>query len=389
MNRSEQDSSVVRKIVTVNTENELNVLKKVLQNNGGRIVKELPLVQAFLCEFPEENTVSIATRDLQDNIKIDEDIDFKLCCLSGFGFAPFMPFPKYKPVYQQPKKESTPITPGRRIDWGLTRIGAPEVWPLLTDKRVRVGIIDTGIDKSHPDLRRNLRDGISTLDSNLSFEDDYGHGTHVAGTIGASNSSGMIGINPNVDFFVVKAFDKNGSGKLSDIIEGLDWLIRRQVNVINMSFSTNETSHIFERAINYAYRRGTVLVAASGNDGGSNSVNYPAKFREVIAVSATDNKDQLADFASTGPQIDFCAPGVNINSSWINGGYAVKSGTSFAAPHITGTIADIINYYGYLSPQQIRSMMANNAVRLEKLSKIQQGAGLVELPKLIYRKEKE
>jgi len=375
-------SSRVRKIVTVEDQSQYHSLRDILKSSGGRIIKELPLVNGFLCEFPEEKAAISAVRDVSEKVKVEDDIKFKLCYLPGFFFPPFFPYgtkPQIPP--QVPKTPQAPIKTGKPVDWGLARIGAPQVWEKLKDSRVRVGIIDTGINYLHPDLSGNVRQGISTLDGHPSFMDDYGHGTHVAGIIGANGNYGALGINPYVDFYIVKAFDKKGSANLSDIIEGMDWLTRWQVDVINMSFSTNETNTTFLRAIQGIHRRGIVMVAAAGNDGGD--VNYPARLPEVIAVSAIDKNDEIAGFSSSGPEINFCAPGVDIKSTWLSNGYAVKSGTSFAAPHITGTIADLINYYGPMSPYQIRELMVGGAVTLQKLNPVQQGAGLVEIPRII------
>lgn len=392
MMNNEEKAAGIRKIVTIENKDDVKLLQEVLEASGGSIIKELPLISGFLCEFPQDNSVSLAARNLPQNIKIEEDLDFKLCCLSGFPFNFPNPFPPNQGFSSNPSKPTMPKYPakpqypdqvGGNVDWGIRRIGAPQVWSMLnSNRRVRVGIIDTGIDYQHPDLKNNFREGISTLDNHPTFYDDYGHGTHVAGTIGANSRQGMSGINPLVDFYVVKAFNKKGNGKLSDIIEGIDWLMRRQVNIINMSFSTSETNQIFERVMSLAYQQGIILVAAAGNDGPNSPVDYPARFPNVLAVSAIDSNDRLANFSCTGPEIDFCAPGVDINSTWLEGGYAVKSGTSFAAPHIAGTIADIINYYGPMHPYQIRSLMAQRAVALQALTREQQGNGLVEIPSL-------
>lgn len=373
---------MVRKIVSVEDPSQYHALRDIIKASGGRIIKELPLIDGFLCEFPLEQTALAAVRDVAGKVRVEDDIKVKLCNFPGFFFYPFFPFgPKPTPSPETPQVPQYPAKTGRPVDWGLKRIGAPQVWDKLKERRVRVGIIDTGINYQHPDLKSNIRQGVSTLDGHPSYFDDYGHGTHVAGTIGASGSVGAQGINPYTDFYIVKAFDSKGNANLSDIIEGMDWLARWQVDVINMSFSTNESNNGFLRAISGVHRRGIVMVAAAGNDGGG--VNFPARFPEVIAVSAIDRNDQIASFSSFGPEINFCAPGVDITSTWQGSGYSVKSGTSFAAPHVTGTIADLINYYGPMPPYEIREMLNAGAVTLEKLNRNQQGAGLVELPRII------
>jgi len=373
------NKNLVRKIITMHDPEDEDFLIKSLKISGGRLIKRLPLVNGYLCEFPSEADFALAVRVDNDRIEIDDDIEFRLC----WFYNPYVPISKPipKPI------PAPPIYGTDRVGWGLRRIGAPQVWEKLKRRRVRVGIIDTGIDFNHPDLTESIRGGINTIDGfpPQQFMDDYGHGTHIAGIIGATGRNArFFGINPYVDFYIVKAFDRRGKGNLSDIIEGLDWLFSNQVELINMSFSTMETNNTFRRAIQYLDGKGVVLVAAAGNDGGRNSVNYPGRFPEVIAVSATDKQDRIASFSSTGPEVNFCAPGVDIPSAWLNGQYKLKSGTSFAAPHISGIAADLLNYYGFLPPTKVKEMMASGAVKITHLGNEQQGLGIVELPRIIY-----
>lgn len=381
----------VRKIITLHDPCDEDFLIKSLQISGGKLIKKLPLVDGYLCEFPSEADFALAVRVDNDRIEVDDDIEFRLCWYPGLPFFQhlFPPYSSYAPI-NKPVIKPTPEPPlynTERVGWGLRRIGAPQVWQKLKRRRVRVGIIDTGIDYNHPDIRESIKGGINTLDgySQQQFKDDYGHGTHIAGIIGASGRNArFMGINPYVDFYIVKAFDRRGKGNLSDIIEGLDWLYSNQVEIINMSFSTMETNNTFRRAIRYLDDRGVILVAAAGNDGGSDSVNYPGRFPEVITVSATDRYDRIASFSSTGPEVNFCAPGVDIPSAWLNGAYELKSGTSFAAPHVTGIVADLLNYYGYMPPTKVKEIMVSGAAKLANLAKEQQGFGIVELPRIIY-----
>jgi subtilisin family serine protease len=380
----EKTASSVRRIVSVDSPEQMPSLREALALSGGRIIKELPLVNGYLCEFSGDAAIDLAVRDEEFKINIEEDLEFKLCVNTNYSFWPqfislfwpLLPYPQTPQKSPIPPKTAVPkktLQDGQLADWGLKRIGAPLVWDKLKERRIRVGILDTGINTKHPEIKANIIEGISTIDDIPSYEDDYGHGTHIAGTI--------MGINPYVDIYVVKAFNKSGKGKLADIIEGIDWLIRRQVNVINMSFSTSESNSTFVRVIQAAYSRGIVLVAAAGNDAGP--VNYPAKYLEVVAVSATDYQDRIAKFSCYGPEIDFCAPGVDIRSVWLNSGYAVKSGTSFAAPHITGAVADVLNYYGSMTPQQVSALMSESTTELSGLNSEQQGAGMIDLSRLI------
>lgn len=229
------------------------------------------------------------------------------------------------------------------LPWGIDRVDAELVWPLgNTGDPVKVGVIDTGISSSHPDLKANLKGGVNTINSRFSSNDDNGHGSHVAGIISAVNDgSGVVGAAPAADLYAIKVLRSNGSGYLSDIIEGIDWAIARGMDVINMSLGTTSNVQSFRDAVIRAYNAGIVIVAAAGNNGGA--VNYPGAYPEVIAVSATDASNALASWSSRGPEVDLAAPGVSIYSTYKNKTYATLSGTSMAAPHVAGAAALLLN----------------------------------------------
>ncbi|SFR18261.1 Subtilase family protein [Desulfoscipio geothermicus DSM 3669] len=163
--------------------------------------------------------------------------------------------------------------------------------------------MDTGIDLSHPDLLANIKGGYNAIKPNKSPADDNGHGTHVAGIIAAVNDNiGVVGVAPQAELYAVKVLSANGSGYLSDIIEGLEWCITNNMQVINMSLGTSSEVQSFHDAVIKVYNAGIVMVAAAGNSGpGDNTVEYPAKYEEVIAVSATSDNDAIASFSSRGP----------------------------------------------------------------------------------------
>lgn len=163
----------------------------------------------------------------------------------------------------------------------------------------------------------------------------------MAGIIGAiDNTIGVIGVGPQIDLYAVKVLDRNGSGYLSDVIEGLDWAIQNKMQVVNMSLGTASNVLSFREAVQRVYQAGIVQVAAAGNSGGA--VSYPAAYPEVIAVSATDQNDVIASWSSRGPEVDLAAPGVNIYSTYKGQTYKTLSGTSMAAPHVTGTAALVL-----------------------------------------------
>ncbi len=136
------------------------------------------------------------------------------------------------------------------IPWGVQEIQAPQAWSSTTGHRIKVGVIDTGVDFSHPDLRQSLARGINLLNRGALPHDDNGHGTHIAGTIAAANQlHGMIGVAPRPTIYPVKAFDQNGSAFVSDIILGIEWCVRNRMDVINMSFGMKTRSKSLLNAV--------------------------------------------------------------------------------------------------------------------------------------------
>lgn len=229
------------------------------------------------------------------------------------------------------------------LPWGVDRVDAELVWLSgNTADPIKVGVIDTGISSKHPDLKANIKGGVNTINPRKSWNDDNGHGSHVAGTIAAlDNDVGVIGVGSSVDLYAVKVLGASGSGYLSDVIEGIQWAVASNMQVINMSLGTSVDVQSLHDAVIAAQNAGVVTVAAAGNSGGS--VIFPAAYPEAIAVSATDNNNAIASWSSRGPEVDLSAPGVSIYSTYKGTGYATLSGTSMAAPHVTGSVALVLN----------------------------------------------
>jgi subtilisin family serine protease len=276
--------------------------------------------------------------------------------------------------------------PSQTLTWNIDRVDAEISWAISTGDPVKVGVIDTGIDLKHPDLQANIKGGYNAINPLKSPNDDNGHGTHVAGIIAALNNTiGVIGVGPNIDLYAIKVLNANGSGYLSDVIEGLDWAVANGMQVVNMSLGTSQDVQSFHDAIVSAYNAGVTIVAAAGNSGGT--VSYPAAYPEVIAVSATDQNNQIASFSSRGPEVDLAAPGVNIYSTYKGQSYATLSGTSMAAPHVTGAAALIIdtkkcdlNLDGICTPSEVQQRLEQTAIDLGTPGKDNlYGSGLVNV----------
>jgi minor extracellular protease Epr len=246
------------------------------------------------------------------------------------------------------------------IEWGIAKVEAPKAWMAgYTGAGVKVGIIDTGI-APHDDLI--IAGGANFVDSASSYVDDNGHGTHVAGTVAAlDNGIGVIGVAPGAHLYAIKVLDSSGSGYLSDIIEGIDFAISEQLDIINMSLGTSSDSPALHTAVDAAYNSGILVVASAGNSGKRvitmDNVGYPAKYESAIAVAATDINNNRATFSSTGPAVEVAAPGVSVRSTYLNNGFATMSGTSMAAPHVSGHLALMIQAFPDKTPLEIRALL--------------------------------
>lgn len=280
-------------------------------------------------------------------------------------------------ILGKPVVPPTP-SPAEVIPWGIRAINADQT--TYYGNGIKVGILDTGIDSSHPDLKDNVKGGKNFINPRKSAMDDNGHGTHVAGTVAAiDNEIGVIGVGTQIRLYSLKALDATGSGNVSNIIAALDWAIANHLDVVNMSLGTNTDSTIFKTAIKKAADSGLIMVAAAGNDGAD--VDYPAAYDGVMAVAAVDSSTTIAYFSSPGAQVDISAPGVAVLSTIPGGKYATYSGTSMAAPHVTGTVALVIQAHranglptGYVD---IRNSITSNATPLGAANNY--GAGLVNV----------
>jgi subtilisin family serine protease len=247
---------------------------------------------------------------------------------------------------------------GPSIPWGVRQIKSPEAWKETRGSRIRIGVIDTGIDYLHPDLRGRISRGINLLHRSLLPADDNGHGTHISGTIAASNQdSGLVGVAPHAVIHPVKAFDQNGTAYVSDIVLGIDWCVRNRMHIINMSFGMKNRSRSMHDAVRNANKMGIVVVASSGNEGKTSSIDYPARFSQVISVGATAAHKKIAPFSNRGRSIDLYAPGEKIKSTWLQHKYMELSGTSMATSHVSGVIALMLAVKPGLTPSEIKSLL--------------------------------
>lgn len=242
---------------------------------------------------------------------------------------------------------------------------------------IKVAVFDTGIS-AHEDL--NIVDGVSFVESEDTYDDLNGHGTHIAGIISAEdNEIGVAGIAPDVSLYAVKVLDEFGTGNYSNVIEGIYWAIDNDIDIINMSLGGTGNSKALQEAIQTAISSGIIIVAAAGNNGSDEGeITYPAKYPEVIAVGAIDKNYNLANFSSHGSELNIVAPGVDIVSTYYDDGYSYMSGTSMAAPHVAGVLA-ILEESTNLSNDEIIDLMYESATNLG--DSIFYGHGVVNVAK--------
>lgn len=291
----------------------------------------------------------------------------------------------------------TPNDPRFSQLWGMQKIEAPAAWDIQTgSKSVVVGVIDTGTDYDHDDLKANIwenpgesgggKENNNVDDDGNGFVDDFrgwdfvngdndpfddnDHGTHTSGTVGAvgNNSVGVVGVNWNVSIMPLKFLASNGSGTTDDAVEAIIYATDMGAKVLSNSWGGGGRSQALEDAIVYAKDHGVLFVAAAGNDFSNNdsAPTYPANYDvdNIISVAASTESDNLAGFSNFGIEtVDLAAPGNNILSTIPQGRYDSFSGTSMATPHVGGAAALIWAHFPSLTMQQVKTRILGSVDR--------------------------
>ncbi len=236
--------------------------------------------------------------------------------------------------------ESVTIALAETVDWGLSNYQIPQQWRDTRGQGVRVAVLDTGVEEQHPDLKDSIDEARDFTGSMFGPSDRAGHGTHVAGTIGARrNQTGVIGVAPECRLLIGKVLGDDGSGRDDQVAAGIDWACDSGADILSMSLGSPQPSAAIAAAIQRAVAKGKFVICAAGNSGRPNSVDYPAKLPETVAVGAVDRHGRVARFSSQGDEVDICAPGEDVLSTYLNGSYAKLSGTSMATPFVSGVVA--------------------------------------------------
>ncbi|MDQ1645765.1 MAG: hypothetical protein QOJ50_1949, partial [Cryptosporangiaceae bacterium] len=289
------------------------------------------------------------------------------------------------------------------LDKSVPQIGAPVAWQAgYTGTGSTVAVLDTGIDTTHPDLAGLVTEAknFSTADSVADF---YGHGTHVASTIagsGAASQGRFKGVAPGAKLLNVKVLDDSGNGTDSQIIAGMEWAVAHGARVVNMSLGgqfAGDPGDALSQAVNrLSASSGALFVVAAGNSGpADDTIGSPATADAALAVGAVDGDNHLATFSSRGPRLrddavkpEITAPGVDIAAAYANMGntdspYLVLSGTSMAAPHVSGAAAILAQQHPDWPGARLKAALTGSAAPTPSLTVNQQGAGRVDVARAV------
>lgn len=279
---------------------------------GGTVVESIDALNTVVIEVDDEQNVTTS------EIVVTNEPDY---------FVSSLDFPPNDPFFDG--------------QWGLNTIAAPNGWEALPDDAptITVAVIDSGIC-DHLDLTGRVLDGYDFLEDDTTPQDAFGHGCAVASIIASNidNGLGIAGVAPNAQIMPLRILDAAGLGTYSDLAAALVYATDNGAQIINLSLGGVNSSTLLQGAVNYALQRGVTVIAAVGNTG-TEGVLYPAKYDGVIGVGAIDPEQNVSSFSTTGPEVDILAPGRDILTLQLDGGYALQSGTSFAAPHVAGIAA--------------------------------------------------
>lgn len=261
------------------------------------------------------------------------------------------------------------------ISWGIDAVRAFAVRDIARGQGIKVAIVDTGIDATHPDLAANIRGGYDFVDRDDTPQDGAGHGTHVAGIIAAAdNTEGVLGVAPLAELYALRVLNDSGEGTTSAEIEAVEWAIANGMNIVNLSLGSSTPSDLEREVFEKASDAGILAIAASGNAGAS-SVAYPAAYPSVTAVSAVDRALRLASFSNIGDEVDLAAPGVRIRSTVPTGTglfveVATANGLRFEATTIEhsalGSVSGHFVYCGLGRAEDIPSGVSGNIALIRR-----------------------
>jgi subtilisin family serine protease len=335
------DSVPGRLLVGFRREADRAAAQRVLLAHRASVRREFPALGVSAIDVPEETS------------------DAAVASLRRSGAVEFVERDYYAHTAADPND------PSYLAQWHLPKIGSPLAWSLSTgSSAVIVAVIDSGVYPHHPDLVSKLVPGWNFIKGSSDTSDDLGHGTAVAGAVAAAtnNGIGVAGVNWAARIMPLVAADENDFAAYSDIAAAIQYAVDHGVRVINISIGGTNPSTALQKAVDYAWSRGSLVFASAMNQAVSRPY-YPAACQHAIAVSATDSNDRLASFSNYGSWITLSAPGTGILSTADGGGYSFWNGTSFASPIAAGVAALVLSVNPELTNQQVLDILERTADR--------------------------
>jgi len=333
-----------RIIIGLNDAHQIDWLYEMSRRQGLRILRVDEKLRIAVVEIP-----AITASRMQAQVSENADVRY----VETDGRVSMVVSPN-DPDYNDPS-----------LVYGPQLMRAPQAWDTsMGDPNIIIGILDTGIDASHPEFSGRILPGYDFVNNDSDPADDHGHGTHVSGiaAAGINNSIGMAGIAGQASLLPIKVLDNTGNGWWSNVATGMIWAVDHGARVINLSLGGTVDSTALRDAVSYATARNVVIVVAAGNNS-TDAPFYPAVYDNVMAVGAVTPFGVWASYSNYGPNVDVVAPGSTVYSTeWAGTGrsYGFRSGTSMASPHVAGLAALILSVNPNLSESEVRRLITYN-----------------------------
>lgn len=341
-------------------------IKRMCENHGAYVVKEIPRIKVKLLRLPEHAVASVKAA-LENNPNI-EFVEYNFIAESFI----------------------TPNDPHYPNQWHLPRIFAHDGWDICTGSTEPIiAIIDSGIDSDHPELAAKLVEGYNFISNNTNTDDVQGHGTATASIAAAitNNGIGVAGVAWGNNIMPLLVLGTDGRGTYADMIEAVIFAADNGAKVINMSLGGGDYSYSMQLAVNHAWDSGAIIIASAGN-GGDIWPNYPASLRYVMSVSATDSFDNIASFSSFGNRVDITAPGVGIYTATRDNNYVSWNGTSLSCPMVSGLAGLIWSIDPNLTNAQVTALIEQSADDLGDIGHDQYfGHGIINVYNTLVKAE--
>ncbi len=334
-----------RIVIGYNEGADLDTILARATGQGARLIRHDPVLRMLIMDWPSSTTSLPMTLRQQQGVRyVEED---------ALVFAAFTP---NDPAYNNPSLVYGPQTINAPTAWDYT-LGSPETV---------IAIVDTGVDSSHEEFSGRIVAGWDVVNNDPDPADDHGHGTHVAGiaAAGTNNGIGIAGMAGQSRLMPIKVLNASGVGYLSDVGTGIRWAVDHGARVINLSLGGSTDGSAMRDAVTYAVAQGAIVVAAAGNEATADP-RYPASYDNVIAVGAITAQGVRWSISNYGVNVDFMAPGSTIYSTYWQSGqvnaYRFMSGTSMAAPHVSGLVALMLSLNPNLTLAEVRDYLQATA----------------------------